>query len=235
MNTTNTFVGSGNEKSRINYFSFLIKYNSNNKLALGSLKTNNLMFNNIKFKYFFHSSSILKSERPYPQPIYDSTNPQPIFADPLSNSNYRSHILEVVERLERERLSKLQLIKYKETAVDDEEPPGVNTLFFSSSETYPWITNDEGRLIDHTQPIRMFDGVKLIARYLEARFDINPELISETKLTEILEVFAKNGETITVEELYEHINVMYKKDNNFYSEKLITETENLAKFFKFTY
>lgn len=75
----------------------------------------------------------------------------------------------------------------------------------------------------------MFDGVKIIAKFLEARYDIDPNLISETKLTEILKIFDKNGGTITVEELYEYICVLHKKDKNFYNEKLITETENLSK------
>jgi hypothetical protein len=90
------------------------------------------------------------------------------------------------------------------------------------------ILVDEGRPIDHTQPIRMFDGVKIVSRYLEARYDINPDLISETKLKDILEIFEKNGGTITVEELYEYMSVLYKKDKNFYNEKLITETKNLS-------
>jgi hypothetical protein len=91
------------------------------------------------------------------------------------------------------------------------------------------VLDDEGRPIDHSQPIRMFDGVKIISRYIEARYDINPDLISETKLTEILEIFEKNGGTITVEELYEYINILHKKDKKFYSEKFTTETDNLSK------
>jgi hypothetical protein len=73
----------------------------------------------------------------------------------------------------------------------------------------------------------MFDGVKLISRYLETRYLVNPELISEAALTELLKLFTEN-ENITVAELYDHVSSLYKKDNNFFAQKLTTETENLS-------
>jgi hypothetical protein len=136
MKYTNTNVCPRLEKSGLFYFSLSIKNNSNNNLAISSIKTNNLMFNNINFKSFIHSSSILNSDSSNPQPnladpssnpqpnLADpSSNPQPNFADPSSNNNPRSPILEAVERLENERLSNLKLIKYQETPAEDEEDP----------------------------------------------------------------------------------------------------------------
>jgi hypothetical protein len=112
-------------KSGLTYFPFSLKTTSNINLAFGSLKTNNLLFNNIKFKSFIHSSSILNSDSGNPQPNINDTssNPQPIFADTSSNNHPNSHILDAVERLENERLSNLKLIKYQETPAEDDEAP----------------------------------------------------------------------------------------------------------------
>jgi hypothetical protein len=85
------------------------------------------MFNNINFKSFIHSSSILKSDRPNPNPqldrllSYEDSTPQTTFSDPSSSTNVRSPILEAVARLERERLSNLKLIKYQGTPTEEEE------------------------------------------------------------------------------------------------------------------
>jgi len=73
----------------------------------------------------------------------------------------------------------------------------------------------------------MFDGVKIISRYLETRYLVNPDLISEDTLTELLKLFTKN-DNITVAELYAQVSKLYKEDNNFFSNKLKTEAENLS-------
>ena len=215
------------DKSRLTY-PFANQY----KLALLSLNFKNLMFNNIKFKTFIHSSSILKSDI-LPQENLDrvdNINPQTIFADPTTMTQSNSPIIGEVARLENERLSNLKLVKYKSAPEKEEDDwPSSSS---SSSENYPLISRDHamenGLLLGHTHPISMFDGVKIISRFLEERYDINPELISKTKLTEILELFEKNGGQVTVEEIYEYLNDLYKKDPNFYTETLITETENLS-------
>jgi hypothetical protein len=135
-NTFNSNVCLRLAKSGLTYLSFSLKTTSNINLALGSLKNNKLMFNNINFKSFIHSSSILNSDSPDPLPdltdpssnpqlnLADpSSNSQPDFADPSSDNHTISPILEAVERLERERLDNLRLVKYQETPADDEEDP----------------------------------------------------------------------------------------------------------------
>lgn len=72
----------------------------------------------------------------------------------------------------------------------------------------------------------MFDGVKLIARYLETRYLVEPGLISETTLTELLVLLLKTkNENLKVEELYDLVRKMYTEDNKILSKKLTTETE----------
>lgn len=74
------------------------------------------------------------------------------------------------------------------------------------------FVDENGNKIDCDLPIRVFDGVKLIARYLETRHLVNPDLITEATLTEILKLFKEN-ENITVAELFDHVTSLYKKDN----------------------
>lgn len=92
--------------------SFSLIYNTSNNLALLSLKTNNLTFNNINLKSFIHSSSIIKSDRP--------NN-----LDPSKQSDTSSSDLLTIERIEiarQERESKLQVEKYTHKTQEDENP-----------------------------------------------------------------------------------------------------------------
>jgi hypothetical protein len=73
------------------------------------------------------------------------------------------------------------------------------------------LVDKEGNVIDYNQPITLFNGVTLVSRYLETRLNLNPDLISDEKLTEILALF-KDNKSITVIELFDHIHQLYKKD-----------------------
>jgi hypothetical protein len=187
------------------------------------------MFNNIKFKSFIHSSSIIKSDRP--NPIYDSINPQPTISDPSRNSATSSLDLsniELVEIARKERESKLQVEKYQQKSKEEE-----NSLEQFNNDT-PTIDiplelqTQFGLKLEHTHPISMFDGVEIISKYLELKHNIAPETISETKLTDILKIFDNSKGTVTVEELFQHMNNLFEKDKEFYIEKLKTETKNLS-------
>jgi hypothetical protein len=73
----------------------------------------------------------------------------------------------------------------------------------------------------------LFNGVKLISQFLEKRYGADPNLISEGKLTEFLELF-QNNESVTVADLYNHVSKMFTEDEGSFSKKLTTETENFA-------
>lgn len=202
--------------------SFSIICNTSNNLSLLSLNTNNLILNNIKFKSFIHSSSIIKSDRnnpTYSEPsrIRDTSNPDNSTIDQLE-----------IARQERE--SKLQVEKYTKNSQED-----VSSREDSNSDITVDIPlelrNEFGLVIDCTHPISMFDGVKIISRYLELQHNIDPAIISETKLTEILEIFQKakgsNG-LVTAEDLFQHMNEMFEKNKEIYHEILKTESKNLS-------
>ena len=69
-------------------------------------------------------------------------------------------------------------------------------------------------------------GVQIISNYLETKFDMDPSLISETKLTEMLKNFSpckagllciedrEGKKTITVLDLYKHVSELYNKDKD---------------------
>lgn len=90
------------------------------------------------------------------------------------------------------------------------------------------LREEFGLILECTHPISMFDGVKIISRYLELRHKIDPETISETKLTEILEIFNKSKGLVTAEDLFQHMNKKFEENKEFYIDKLKTETKNLS-------
>jgi len=98
----------------------------NNKFAfaLCLLNNNKLSFNNY-LRSFLHSSAILKSDPLNPLPVSSDdsgpSNPLPVTLDESGPSNPRSPILEAVARLERERLSSLQLEKYQKKPAEELE------------------------------------------------------------------------------------------------------------------
>lgn len=128
-----------------------------------------------------------------------------------------------------DRLSHLALIKYQKnpylTEIEDLNDQGNSSLNESSSyeESFPWLVDSNGQNIDLNKDIRLFDGVQLVSRYLEQRLKMDPNLIPEVKLTELLEQFQENKE-ITVGDLFDHVYNLYKKDQDGFKSKMV---ENL--------
>ena len=116
--------------------------------------------------------------------------------------------------LANERLSNLQLIKYKEKAVEEDS---IDLGITSISESFPWFVDKEGKCIDYNKPISLFNGVKLVSHFLEKRYGLNNDLISEVKITEILEPFQGN-EKVTILDLYNHISRIYNKDKDSFNK-----------------
>jgi hypothetical protein len=206
------------EKSRL--LSFSLTYNTSNSLALWSLKSNKLMFNNINFKSFIHSSSIIKSERSNTNNLNPSINSETISPD-------YSNILQV-EVARQERDSQLQVEKYTQKPQEDESPWEESNNDMPTIDIPKELREEFGLILEHTHPISMFEGVKIISRYLELRHNIDPETIYEIKLTEILKIFEKSNGLVTAEDLFQHMNNKFEENKEFYIDKLQTETKNLS-------
>jgi len=91
--------------------SFSIICNTSNNLSLLSLKTNNLILNNINFKSFIHSSSIIKSDR---------INPTDSEPSRIRDTSYPDNsTIDQLEIARQERESKLQVEKYTQKSHED--------------------------------------------------------------------------------------------------------------------
>jgi len=75
------------------------------------------------------------------------------------------------------------------------------------------LLDSEGKRIDFKGSIKLFDGVKLVSRYLETSYNMDKETISKLKLSELLKPF-EEGKDISVLEFYNHIDYLYKNDPN---------------------
>jgi hypothetical protein len=142
------------------------------------------------------------------------------------SDNTRRGVLEEVLSLSEESLSNLQLIKYKENIVEKDMSEIVGS-FSNYRESFPWLVDTDGKIIDFNKTIDLFDGVKLISQFLEQRYNVEKDLISEVKLTELLGLF-KDNKNITVIELFNHIGNIYNRDKNSLLKNLISEKEILA-------
>ena len=131
-----------------------------------------------------------------------------------------------LERFENEILSDLHLIKNQEKPTDEAEtdylPPSSR-----SAKSLPWLVDEEGKILDYTKPLKLFNGVKIISCFLESRSKMDPNLISNAKLTEILEFFNTNN-TVSVLELYNHVSKIYKEDESSFSKQLTSETDKFS-------
>uniref|UniRef100_UPI0030E5E8CD hypothetical protein n=1 Tax=Squamanita imbachii TaxID=2976389 RepID=UPI0030E5E8CD len=89
-------------------------------------------------------------------------------------------------RLGNERISNLELIKYKKEIVEED----LNEIKLKSyKESSTWFLDDEGNVIDYNKTIVLFHGVKLISNFLEKWYERDNNLISEVKLSELLKPF----------------------------------------------
>lgn len=106
--------------------------------------------------------------------------------------------------------SGLQMVKF-DSNPDIESLLNNESNISNISESFPWLIDNEGKNIDFSNNIDLFNGVRLVSQYLEKRYNVNN--ITEVKLTEILKpLFTKqDGEGITVLALYNHISELFNK------------------------
>ena len=69
-----------------------------------------------------------------------------------------------------------------------------------SREDFVWLFDSDGKAIDFTQHVDLFKGVQLISNFLEQIYEINPDKISDVKISEFLKIYNTN-EKLTVLDL----------------------------------
>jgi len=161
-------------------------------------RSNNTLF----LKNFFHTSAVLNSSRVFEEATSRVSN---------NESLNRNSDLEELVRLSNERVSSLQLIRFNKKEVDEDliEFPNESSI----AESFSWLVDENGKNIDFNNSIKLFDGIKIISLFLEKRYEMDPNLLSKVKLTELLEGFM-GGKDITVIELFNHVGQIINKDEN---------------------
>ena len=171
--------------------------------TLKKINVNNLINkNSLVSVKFFHNSGIIYSD------------------------NANSNILNYLINSGNERLSNLEMIKY-ENKVEGSDIKEIYGSTSSYGEGFPWLIDEDGKVIDFNKSISLFNGVKLISRYLETRHGINKENLSDVKFTELLEPF-KNNANVTVLDLLNHKSEIYDKNKNSLVKDLISGSDKTS-------
>jgi len=113
---------------------------------------------------------------------------------------------------ENEVNNDLAVIHLRSNPKTEEVLPNDNSNSFS--ESFPWLCDEEGRPIDYNKSIRLFEGIKLISRYLETRYGADVSLLSDVKLSELINPFIE-GKDISVLDLFNYISNKYLNDKDF--------------------
>src|ERR1700727_1763723 len=104
---------------------------------------------------------------------------------------------------ENEVNNDLAVIHLRSNPKTEEVLPNDNSNSFS--ESFPWLCDEEGRPIDYNKSIRLFEGIKLISRYLETRYGADVSLLSDVKLSELINPFIE-GKDISVLDFLNSLN-----------------------------
>lgn len=195
---------------------FSKRYVLNNHCLINDYKNNKYNFTNVVYpilnSFNFHTSSIICSN------VSDN--------DTLNTGTNYSH----------DTIYDLQLIKYNETVVESDLPEIVK---LSSSDSFPspafgsegseakgsvgeglgaegaWFKDENGQILAAHVFVNVFESIKLINQYLEKRFDLSADQISNVKISQLLEPFKDREEnSITVIELFNHFGKIYNEDKN---------------------
>ena len=168
-------------------------------------KIKHLHTNSILLNSNIHTSAVLNADR---LPVINNLN-----RDPLNDNLavVRADGVDIINDITgQERVQNLLLLEYKEKATDLQSSDLINPDY---STTFPWLVDDEGKMIVFNKPINLLDGVKLVSNYLEKRCQMDPNFISETKITEYMKIFEEAPhKNTTVLDLFNYFKEIYNKD-----------------------
>lgn len=192
------------------------------RASVGLLKVNRFSverYTDINYLRNFHTSAVSLS--------YINNGSQNTVADPVVDNTITSSI-------ETERLSNLQLVKWSnksDSLKSDFYVSCINTNSTSISENIPWLIDNDGKFIDLNKNIDLFEAVNLISNYLEKKYEMDPNLISHTKLSELISLYDKknDGKKVTVKDLFKHVTNIYNNNEGFKEsiiEKMKTDSES---------
>lgn len=131
----------------------------------------------------------------------------------LSESNNISAVLRDYQSIRNERISNLEVVKYESRAPDLNV--GVEGVFNESSmeESFSWFYDENGNKILFNKSVGLLDCVKYITIFLEKKYGVDSQTISQIKLSELIKPFEKNPE-MTLLELYNHVGRTYNENKD---------------------
>lgn len=165
-------------------------------------------YNALLNKNFIHTTGIIYSN-------YNSRDINRILEE--SSRLEELSRLEEASRLENVRISNLELVKYS-TTISKEDSSDIGVTPYN--ELFPWLIDDEGNVIDVSNSINVYDGVKIVSRYLETKYNMNRNIISEAKISEMLNIF-NNEKDVTVYQLYKHVGTLYNSNKDNFKSNII--------------
>ena len=90
--------------------------------------------------------------------------------------------------------------------------------------------------INYNKSIRLFspmaEGVKLISHFLETRYGLDKDQISQSKVNKILKVFEDdkgNLKDVTVFQLFQTVSEKFNQNREFFTDRIIENLDSLDK------
>ena len=140
---------------------------------------------NLVGKHFFHVCSILNSSTASTPFIGINTSSGVSNVDNvINNSTNTINLNDIIAA--SSRISDLQLVPYTNVSKESQES---DISLSSYTEAFPWLLDENGKALDYNKRVGLFDGIKVMSNYINTRYNVNPNLISESKLSEILKPF----------------------------------------------
>ena len=162
---------------------------------------------------------------------YTYYNKNFIHSSSILNSDLRNIIITEDGTLRTDdRLSNLQLIKYNGDTTPslanaaqgvEENSEGLNLSSFG--ESFPWLMDENGKVLDYNQTVNLDNAVKLISHFLEKKYGVDKSLFPENILTELFEPI-KNNKDLTIIEFYNHTAAIFSNNKDMLSNLLLENT-----------
>ena len=163
---------------------------------------------NLVGKHFFHVCSILNSSTASTPFIGINTSSGVSNVDNvINNSTNTINLNDIIAA--SSRISDLQLVPYTNVSKESQES---DISLSSYTEAFPWLLDENGKALDYNKRVGLFDGIKVMSNYINTRYNVNPNLISESKLSEILKPF-ESQPNATMLDLFNHVSKIYNTDN----------------------
>ena len=164
-------------------------------------------------KHYIHSNSVLYSDRIYSTNVGGSNS---IF------QNFNQYLDQNHSEMNRAVVKYAEAVKPQDSAAQESS---------SYAEAFQWLLDENGKPIDFNQPVDLFKGIKLISRYIETKYNLNSESISDVKISNLISPYfdlEQEQNKVRIIDLYNHVSAVYNQNKQEILDKLMEEGNTLA-------